>query len=97
MGVAVAVVIGPAAAAALTRLVGVARRLADTTGVADGSLLEGEKKLLQEISWVQVITARRISVADPGCLSWIPIPGSEFFSSRTPDPIFSIPDPHQRI
>jgi hypothetical protein len=42
----VAVVIGPAAAAALTRLVGVARGLADTTGVADGSLLEGEKKYI---------------------------------------------------
>jgi hypothetical protein len=55
----VAVVIGPAAAAALTRLVGVARVLADTTGVADGSLLEKEKKILQEIWRVQVINARR--------------------------------------
>jgi hypothetical protein len=37
----------------------------------------------------------KISVADPGCLSQIPdptffYPGSEFFSSR-------VPDPHQRI
>jgi hypothetical protein len=47
----VAVVIGPAAAAALTRLVGVARGLADTTGVADGSLLEGEKNMTGNMVW----------------------------------------------
>jgi hypothetical protein len=31
------------------------------------------------------------SVADPGCLSWIPDP--DFYSSRIPEPGYRIPDP----
>jgi len=47
----VAAVLGPAAAVALTRLGGVAGGLADTTGVADGSLLEGEKNMTGNMVW----------------------------------------------
>ncbi len=43
----------------------------------------------------RVFSLHKNSVADPGCLSWIPDP--DFFHPGSCIRIFSIPDPHQRI
>ncbi len=46
---------------------------------------------------IVIIGAANSSVADRGCLSRIPDPGSDFFPSRIPDPGSQIPDPGSEL